>query len=60
MTDKRIKMDCPFCGKDKTKIYLKEYGYEDGRLTIIYCSGCGVEFHASSKQSAIDKWNCRV
>ena len=56
MTDKRIKMDCPFCGTTKDKIELTKFG----SLIRIHCPTCNVYFSSSSKQDAIDSWNRRV
>ena len=57
MTDKRIKEPCPFCGCKAEEIQIKTY--KDG-YNKIYCPDCHVTFEGlSSKQSIIDKWNCR-
>lgn len=59
MTDKRIKMDCPFCGTDKTKIELvapiKAFAYAE-----VCCPNCGARVVGHGKMDAISKWNCRV
>lgn len=56
MTDKRIRMDCPFCGNSKENIQLISplKGYAE-----IRCQ-CGVVIKGHSKQEVIDKWNCRA
>ena len=57
MTDKRIKMDCPFCGCKKEDIQLIPYSKSYYELR---CSKCGCTFKGSSKQELIDRWNCRM
>lgn len=59
MTDKRIKMGCPFCGNQKENISIKQIGVV---YWYIKCTNpkCGVEMHDESKQRLIDRWNCRV
>ena len=58
MTDKRIKMDCPFCHTPPEEIQLKiivpkqHYGH-------IYCPNCGCTCTGVGKQNLIDKWNRR-
>lgn len=56
MTDKRIKMDCPFCHTPAGKIQIKVYG----NYKIIKCPNCGCSFSGNyKKQELIDKWNTR-
>lgn len=57
MTDKRIKMDCPFCGQKKEDIQITSYGKTYKK---IYCPKCHCTFEGTSKQEIIDRWNCRV
>lgn len=57
MTDKRIRMDCPFCHTDKRQIQVKEIS--KGLITILSCPGCGCLFQGKTKQEVINKWNCR-
>jgi transcription elongation factor Elf1 len=58
MTDKRIKMDCPFCHTPPEQIQIciiskkEHYGQ-------IYCPICGCTFSGQGKQNLIDKWNRR-
>lgn len=56
MTDKRIKMDCPFCGHKKEDIQISTYGKKYHKL---YCPKCNCTFEGTSKQELIDRWNCR-
>ena len=56
MTDKRIRMDCPFCHSKSEQIQVKTVAKGLIRLT---CPGCGCTFQGSSRQEVIDKWNCR-
>ena len=58
MTDKRIKMDCPFCYTKAEQIQIKIWNKqtEDG---TIYCPNCGCAFHGTGIQNLIDKWNRR-
>lgn len=61
MTDKRIKMDCPFCGHDKSDIQIVTMGRSSqGVFAEIRCPECGVKFSGYGKQNMIDKWNRRV
>ena len=61
MTDKRIKMDCPFCGHDKSDIQITELvKCKNGNYCEIYCPECGAKFSGYGKQNVIDKWNRRV
>lgn len=61
MTDKRIKMDCPFCGNDKSNIQVIVIcKIKDGNYCEIYCPECGVKFSGFGKQNIINKWNRRV
>ena len=61
MTDKRIKMDCPFCGHDKSDIQIVILeGNKNGAIGEIRCPNCGVKFSGFGKQNLIDKWNRRV
>ena len=57
MVDKRIKMDCPFCGHKKDDIHIISYNKIYHKL---YCPECKCEFIGTSKQELIDKWNCRI
>ena len=60
MTDKRIIMDCPFCHTPNDQIQLNTYGLiKKPNYVILKCPNCGCEFHGSSKQELINKWNCR-
>jgi Lar family restriction alleviation protein len=52
--DKRIKMDCPFCGEKYENIQIKKLG----SVAILECT-CGCQFTGNSKQELIDKWNRR-
>lgn len=56
MTDKRIRLDCPFCHTKPEFIQLNKYSKI---YTEIKCPKCGCKFTCSSKQEAIDKWNTR-
>ena len=56
MIDKRIKLDCPFCGHKKEDIQIKVMG----QYHEIYCPKCEVKFTGTSKEEIINKWNCRV
>lgn len=58
MTDKRIKMNCPFCYTKAEQIQIKIWNKqtEDG---TIYCPNCGCAFHGTGIQNLIDKWNRR-
>ena len=56
MTDKRIKMDCPFCHEPKERIQIKIIAKS---LVVLACPKCGCTFTGSSRQEVIDKWNCR-
>ena len=56
MTDKRIKEDCPFCDNKKENISIISYG---NNFAEIRCTKCGCILRGSTKQDAIDKWNCR-
>ena len=61
MTDKRIKMDCPFCGHDKSDIQIITFGKnKNGVFGEIYCPECGAKFSGLGKQNLIDKWNRRI
>ena len=57
MIDKRIKMDCPFCGNKKENIQLITYSKTYHKL---YCPKCECTFTGKSKQELIDRWNCRI
>ena len=57
MTDKRIKMDCPFCGHKHDDIQIVSYGKEYHELR---CPECKCKFTGTSKLKLIDRWNCRV
>jgi len=58
MTDKRIKMECPFCHCPSKRIEIKiispkmHYGE-------ICCPDCGCHFTGIGKQNLINKWNRR-
>ena len=56
MTDKRIRLDCPFCHTKPESIQLIKYSQ---LYTEIKCPKCGCKFTCQSKQEAIDKWNTR-
>lgn len=61
MTDKRIKMDCPFCGCDKSNIQvIVAWENNNGKYCEVRCPDCNVKFTGYGKQNMIDKWNCRV
>lgn len=64
MTDKRIRMGCPFCGTPHDKIQIATYGSSaKGARPVavkLYCPKCQVYFNGKSKQEVIDYWNCRV
>ena len=56
MTDKRIKEPCPFCGTKAEEIQIQTLN----SMNRVYCPKCRATFdYWSSKQSAIDNWNCR-
>ena len=57
MTDKRIKMDCPFCHTPPEQIQVKVIS--KGVITMLNCPGCGCVFQGKTKQEVINKWNCR-
>ena len=58
MTDKRIKMECPFCHTSAEQIQVQIYSdlTHSGR---IYCPTCRVQFSGQGKQNLIDMWNRR-
>ena len=56
MTDKRIKMDCPFCGQKKENIQINSYNKTWHEL---HCPKCRCTFTGTAKQELIDRWNCR-
>ena len=58
MTDKRIKMSCPFCYTKADKIEIKIWN-QNTKNGIIYCPNCGCSFTGTGKQNLIDKWNRR-
>ena len=58
MTDKRIKMDCPFCHTEPEKIQVKMMKGQSG-YGEIRCPNCGAGFTGTGKQNLIDKWNRR-
>lgn len=62
MTDKRIKMDCPFCGHDKSDIQVITVGSrkKEGVWVEVRCPECGVRFSGYGKQNIINKWNRRI
>lgn len=56
MTDKRIKMDCPFCHTSAKEIQIIIYPH----YKIIRCPNCGCSFFGDyNKQELINKWNRR-
>ena len=56
MTDKRIKMDCPFCHTPAKEIQIIIYPH----YKIIRCPNCGCSFSGNyNKQELINKWNTR-
>lgn len=66
MTDKRIKMECPFCHCPPERIEIESegawslflYGETIGHKVI--CPDCGATFNNwENKQEAINKWNRR-
>ena len=57
MIDKRIKLDCPFCGNKKENIQLITYSKTYHKL---HCPKCECTFTGTSKQELIDRWNCRI
>ena len=56
LIDKRIKMDCPFCGRKKEDIQIITYSKNYHELR---CPKCKCTFIGTSKQELIDRWNCR-
>ena len=56
MTDKRIKMECPFCHTSVKDIQIKMIGKTFGTIS---CPKCGCHFSGKSKIELIDKWNTR-
>ena len=58
MTDKRIKMDCPFCHTKAEEIQIKIWDKKT-KYGVIYCPNCGCAFHGEGRQNLIDKWNRR-
>ena len=52
MTDKRIKMDCPFCGQKKENIQINSYNKTWHEL---HCPKCRCTFTGTSKQELIDR-----
>lgn len=61
MKDKRIKMDCPFCGHDKSDIQLIVcFKNLSGTFVEVKCPECGVKFTGYGKENIINKWNRRV
>jgi transcription elongation factor Elf1 len=58
MTDKRIKLDCPFCHTKAEEIQIKIWNQKTKDGTI-YCPNCGCAFHGEGRQNLIDKWNRR-
>lgn len=57
MTDKRIKMECPFCHTKAEEIQLVAIG----NYVEVRCPNnrCAVRFTGTSKQEVIDRWNRR-
>lgn len=58
MTDKRIKMECPFCHTPAEQIQIKMIAHTTN-FGQIFCPKCGCNFTGSGKQNLIDKWNRR-
>lgn len=58
MTDKRIKMDCPFCHTPPEQIQIKMIIVKL-HFGQIFCPNCGCNFTGEGKQNLIDKWNRR-
>lgn len=58
MTDKRIKMDCPFCHTKPEQIQVKMVS-KLSNFVIVECPNCGCSFSGKGKQNLIDKWNRR-
>ena len=62
MTDKRIKMDCPFCHTPAEKIQLKHYGTMKSIIKFWYviCPECGVQTATyTNRLEAESAWNRR-
>lgn len=59
MTDKRIRMECPFCHTPANEIQIKSYGNKPNNKIVYLQCKCGCTFTGTSKQEVIDKWNCR-
>lgn len=62
MTDKRIRMDCPFCHTPPERIEVMLIGSQKSRHRIwfVSCPECGVQTrHSESRQEAINAWNRR-
>lgn len=62
MTDKRIRMECPFCHIPAERVQLQLIGKttSPGRIWFVYCPECGAQTkHSHNKQEAIDAWNRR-
>lgn len=59
MTDKRIKMECPFCHCPANRIEIIKIA-EKPPVYFIGCPDCGATFRGTmNKQEAINKWNRR-
>lgn len=58
MTDKRIKMECPFCHYPPERIEIKIFSPKM-RYGEIFCLDCGCTFTGIGKQNLINKWNRR-
>ena len=63
MTDKRIKVDCPFCHTPPEQIQIKiitnQHNQKGLNYGHIFCPNCGCMFAGNGKQNLIDKWNRR-
>lgn len=58
MTDKRIKIDCPFCHTKAKDIQIVLIS-QKCKLYDLHCPKCGCSFFGEGKQNLIDKWNTR-
>ena len=58
MTDKKIKMGCPFCYTKAEEIQIKIWN-EKTKYGVIYCPNCGCSLHGTGKRKLIERWNRR-
>ena len=58
-TDKRVKLNCPFCGAPACTIQVIKVG---SNYSEIRCprQGCEAKITGSSNQDVISRWNRRV